>query len=71
MAHKIGAWVQGPGSRLQCPEIQPHSALMQLKVEVEGNILMAELPKDLCEEMNIGVGQKVFLILKLRSLRVH
>jgi ABC-type sugar transport system ATPase subunit len=52
-------------------EIQPYSALMQLKVEVEGNVLLAELPKDLCEEMNIGVGQKVFLILKLRNLRVH
>jgi ABC-type Fe3+/spermidine/putrescine transport system ATPase subunit len=52
-------------------EIQPYSALMQLKVEVEGNVLLAELPKDLCEEMNIGVGQNVFLILKLRSLRVH
>jgi ABC-type Fe3+/spermidine/putrescine transport system ATPase subunit len=52
-------------------ELQPFSSLMQLKVVVEGNTLLAELPKDLCEEMDIQVGQKVFLILKLRSLRVH
>jgi ABC-type Fe3+/spermidine/putrescine transport system ATPase subunit len=51
--------------------IQPFSSLMQLKVQVGGNTLLAELPKDLCEEMDIRVGQKVFLILKLRSLRVH
>ena len=52
-------------------ELQPFSSLMQLKVVVEGNTLLAELPKDLCEEMDIQVGQKVYLILKLRSLRVH
>ena len=51
--------------------IQPFSSLMQLKVGVGGNILLAELPRDLCEEMEMQVGQKVFLILKLRSLRVH
>ena len=52
-------------------EIHPFSSLMQLKVEVGGNILLAELPKDLCEEMDIRIGQHVFLILKLRSLRTH
>lgn len=45
--------------------------MMQLKVSVGGNVLVAQLPKDLCEEMDIRVGQKVFLILKLRSLRIH
>jgi ABC-type Fe3+/spermidine/putrescine transport system ATPase subunit len=52
-------------------EIQPFSSLMQLKVGVGNNVLLAELPKDLCEEMDIRVGRKVFLILKLRSLRIH
>ena len=52
-------------------DIHPFSSLMQLKVEVGGNSLLAELPRDLCEEMGVHVGQKVFLILKLRSLRIH
>lgn len=51
--------------------IHPISSLIQLKVEVGGNSLLAELPKDLFEEMDIQFGQKVFLILKLRSLRIH
>lgn len=52
-------------------EINPFSALVRLRVQIEGNNLLAELPKDLFEEMDIRIGQEVFVILKLRRLRVH
>jgi ABC-type sugar transport system ATPase subunit len=52
-------------------DIQPFSSLIRLKVRVGTNQLMAELPKDLFEEMGIEIDQDVFLILKLRRLRIH
>lgn len=52
-------------------DIKPFSSLMRLKVKVGQNSLLAELPKDLFEEMDMKIGQEVFLILKLRRLRVH
>jgi ABC-type sugar transport system ATPase subunit len=52
-------------------EIKPFSSLMRLKVKVGGNNLLAELPKDIFEDMGIKIGQEIFLILKLRRLRVH
>jgi len=52
-------------------EIKPFSSLMRLKVKVGGNNLLAELPKDIFEDMGIKIGQEIFLILKLKRLRVH
>jgi ABC-type sugar transport system ATPase subunit len=52
-------------------EIQPFSSLRRLKVKVGENSLLAELPKDIFEHMDIMVGQEVYLILKLRRLRIH
>jgi ABC-type Fe3+/spermidine/putrescine transport system ATPase subunit len=52
-------------------DIQPFSSLTRLTVKVGNNQLLAELPKDIFEEMGITIGQEVFLILKLRRLRIH
>lgn len=52
-------------------EIAPFSSLMRLRVKVGENSLLAELPRDLFEDMDITIGQEVFLIFKLRRLRVH
>ena len=47
------------------------SSLMKLTIRVGEISLLAELPQDIFEEMDIKVGQEVHLILKLRSLRVY
>jgi ABC-type sugar transport system ATPase subunit len=52
-------------------EIKPFPSLTRLSVKVGKNNLQAELARDLFEEMDITVGQEVFLILKLRRLRIH
>jgi ABC-type sugar transport system ATPase subunit len=52
-------------------EIVPFSSLMKLTIRVGEISLLAELPQDIFEEMDIKVGHEVHLILKLRSLRVH
>lgn len=52
-------------------DIQPFSSLTRLTVKVGKKQLLAELPKDIFEEMGITIGQEVFLILKLRRLRIH
>jgi ABC-type sugar transport system ATPase subunit len=52
-------------------DVTPFSSLMKLTIRVGGIILLAELPQDIFEEMDIKTGQEVHLILKLRSLKVH
>lgn len=52
-------------------EVASFSSLMKLNIQVGGINLLAELPRDIFEEMNIKTGQEVHLILKLRSLRVY
>ncbi|MFZ2799415.1 MAG: ABC transporter ATP-binding protein [Syntrophorhabdus sp.] len=52
-------------------EITPFSSLMKLTIKVGEINLLAELPQDIFEEMDIRTGHEVHLILKLRSLRVY
>lgn len=52
-------------------DVAPFSSLMKLTIRVGGINLLAELPRDIFEEMDIKTGQEVHLILKLRSLRVY
>jgi antitoxin component of MazEF toxin-antitoxin module len=40
-------------------------------VDAGGNSLVAELPRDLSEEMGLAEGKEVFIILKLRSVRAY
>ncbi len=52
-------------------EVVPFSSLMRLNIRVDDIDLLTELPKDIFEDMNIALGQEVYLILKLRSLKVY
>jgi ABC-type molybdate transport system ATPase subunit len=38
-------------------------------VDVDGNKLLTEVSKETFDEMNLSLGQKVFIIIKLRRLR--
>jgi ABC-type sugar transport system ATPase subunit len=51
-------------------DIRPFSSLARLKVRVGENDLLAEMPKTALEEMAITVGQEVYLILKIRGIRI-
>jgi ABC-type sugar transport system ATPase subunit len=51
-------------------EIQPFSSLIRLRLRIGQNLLTAEMPKELFQDMDIAIGQDVFVILKLRSLRI-
>ncbi len=45
-------------------------ATVRLQVKVAENTLQAEMPHDIFEDMDLTVGKEVFLILKLRRIRV-
>jgi len=51
--------------------IKPSGATVRLKVKVEEKTLLAEMPYNLYEDMDLTVGKEVFLILKLRRIRVY
>jgi ABC-type molybdate transport system ATPase subunit len=44
--------------------------LVRLTVAVEGNRLVTELPHHIFESLGLEVGQEVFLILKLKGIKV-
>ncbi len=50
--------------------IGPSGAMVRLEVKTGENILLAEMPRDIFEDMDLTVGKEVFLILKLRRIRV-
>lgn len=50
-------------------EIESSDFITRVKVKAGGNILLTELPLEVFNEMDLRVGQEVFLILKLRRLR--
>ena len=45
--------------------------IVRLGVKVGENNLLAEMPHHLFEGMNLSLASEVFLILKLRRIRVH
>jgi len=51
-------------------KIIQHGRLIRLHINVGGNTLQAEMPEDVFESMNLTVGKEVFVILKLRRIRV-
>jgi ABC-type sugar transport system ATPase subunit len=50
--------------------IENHGSLVIVGVNVGNHLIYSELPIDLFEEMNLNIGLDVYLILKLRRLRV-
>jgi ABC-type sugar transport system ATPase subunit len=52
-------------------QVTPFSSLVRLTITLGSRELLAELSKDIFEEMALEIGQEVFLILKLRSVKVY
>ncbi len=50
--------------------IKSYGATVRLEVKVGENTLQAEMPHDIFEDMDLPVGKEVFLILKLRRIKV-
>ncbi len=50
--------------------IKSYGATVRLEVKAGENTLQAEMPHDIFEDMDLTVGKEVFLILKLRRMRV-
>ena len=46
------------------------SSIARIVVKVGDNNLLAEMPFDIFEDMDLKVGKEAFLILKLRRIRV-
>ena len=51
-------------------EVVPAGPLVKLKLKLGENDLISELPRDLFESLGLVPGREVFLILKLRWIRV-
>ncbi len=50
-------------------EIIPLHSLMRIKIDINGNPLIAEMPLETFDEMNLAEGSAVYVIIKLRRLR--
>ena len=44
---------------------------VRIGIEVDGHNLMAEIPNHIFQEMDLAVGKQVFLILRIRRIRVY
>jgi ABC-type Fe3+/spermidine/putrescine transport system ATPase subunit len=51
--------------------IKASTAVVRLEVRVVKKTLLAEMPYEIYKEMDLKVGQEVYLILKLRRIRTH
>ena len=52
-------------------DIKSSSAMVRLEVRVGEKTLLAEMPYNIFEDMDLEVGKEIFLILKLRRIRVY
>jgi len=52
-------------------DMKSSSSTVRLEVKVGENTLQAEMPRDIFEDMGLRVGKEVYLILKLRRIRVY
>ncbi|MEA1964121.1 MAG: ABC transporter ATP-binding protein [Candidatus Aerophobetes bacterium] len=48
----------------------PLTSIVRFQVKVKDIMLLAELPRDLFQELGLKLGKKVFIILKFRGIRV-
>ena len=51
--------------------IEATGNMVKIWIEVAENNLMSEIPSYIFEEMNLAVGKEVFLILRMRRIRVY
>jgi ABC-type Fe3+/spermidine/putrescine transport system ATPase subunit len=52
-------------------DITPADDAVRIKLKVGATCLLAEMPHHIFGDMNLAVGKEVFLILKLRRIRVY
>ncbi len=52
-------------------EIKPMGGTVRLGVQVDGHTLYAEMPVDIFSDMNLTTGQEVYLILKLKGIKIY
>lgn len=50
-------------------EVVPLRSIVRIKVSIGRNTLMAELSREAFDEMNLEIGNEVFVIVKMRRLR--
>jgi ABC-type sugar transport system ATPase subunit len=50
-------------------EITSVSSAVKIKIEVDGQNLISEMPGEIFRSLNLEIGQSVFVIIKLRRLR--
>lgn len=67
---------QPPGPQMnrfkgKITEIKSSGTTVRLGLKVGANPLQAEIPRDIFEDMDLAVGKEVFLILKLRKIKVY
>ncbi|MDD5010310.1 MAG: ABC transporter ATP-binding protein [Syntrophorhabdaceae bacterium] len=55
--------------RATITEIVPLRSVVRIKVNINGSSLLTELSMETFDEMNLDIGQEVFVIIKLRRLR--
>ncbi len=51
--------------------IEPTSNIVKISLDVAGKALMSEIPTYIFDEMDLVVGQEVFLILRMRRIRIY
>jgi len=64
---------RGPGVnsfKATVTEIIPRSDTVRIRLEVSNNKLVAEIPYHIYKEMDVDTGQEVYVILRMRRIRV-
>jgi ABC-type Fe3+/spermidine/putrescine transport system ATPase subunit len=51
--------------------VKPSGNMVRIWIDVAGRNIMAEIPAYIFEEMDLSVGDEVFLILRMRRIRVY
>jgi ABC-type molybdate transport system ATPase subunit len=51
--------------------VQPTQEAVRIELKAEDKNLIARIPHHIFEDMNLAVGKEVFLILKLKGIRVY
>jgi len=51
--------------------IEPVGNTVKILIDVAGKSLLSEIPSYIFEDMNLSVGKEVFLILRMRRIRVY
>jgi len=51
-------------------DIRAHDALVRITIEAGGQLISSEMPKEMCELMDLRTGCRVYIIFKLRWIKV-